>query len=169
MQRTLRILRAGFALLSLLLCIASLVFWMRSHRISDSFTLGPFPGKWSISTNHGRLSLTRERTWLEPADVKSGIKPLTYERSFAGFGSKQSQDSRTWQGQSRRTIPYETILKSYFVPLWFCFGLFLILPFIDSLRLSRYIHRRGRGLCLRCGYDMRASGGKCPECGALGD
>jgi len=27
--------------------------------------------------------------------------------------------------------------------------------------------RRSRGLCVGCGYDLRASGGRCPECGRV--
>jgi hypothetical protein len=36
---------------------------------------------------------------------------------------------------------------------------------VNAIRRRR--RRRARGLCLRCGYDLRASPDRCPECGAV--
>ena len=46
----------------------------------------------------------------------------------------------------------------------------LAIPTIASLGLIAFIRDRSRrrtrsGLCLRCGYDLRMSGTRCPECG----
>ena len=53
------------------------------------------------------------------------------------------------------------------VPLWIpTFGFVTALWF--SIPLSHYGRRRKRkklGLCVRCGYDLRASEDRCPECG----
>ena len=40
----------------------------------------------------------------------------------------------------------------------------LIVSFID---LRRTEHRKQMGLCRNCGYDLRATPGRCPECGAI--
>jgi hypothetical protein len=50
-------------------------------------------------------------------------------------------------------------------------GISLIFVGYGSTALSKWAARRDRqraeaGLCVRCGYDLRASPGRCPECGA---
>jgi hypothetical protein len=56
------------------------------------------------------------------------------------------------------------------LPLPFVAALFAPLPLADVLLIRRR-RRRGRrlaaGLCVRCGYDLRASPERCPECGAI--
>ena len=36
---------------------------------------------------------------------------------------------------------------------------------VQDLRRSRKEHRIAHGLCAHCGYDLRASPERCPECG----
>ncbi len=43
----------------------------------------------------------------------------------------------------------------------------LISPLPPVLRTSRRQYRRRQGLCASCGYDLRATPGRCPECGTV--
>jgi DNA polymerase II large subunit len=53
------------------------------------------------------------------------------------------------------------------LPLWIPLCLTAFLPTLWSGRLIKARRRRRMGLCLSCGYDLRATplGGCCPECG----
>jgi hypothetical protein len=53
---------------------------------------------------------------------------------------------------------------------WLPMLVFMVLPvmsFANAVRWrrARQKYRRAHGLCLVCGYDLRATAGRCPECG----
>lgn len=41
----------------------------------------------------------------------------------------------------------------------------MVVPVVWGYKAVRSLRRRRHGLCPACGYDVRASGGTCPECG----
>jgi hypothetical protein len=52
------------------------------------------------------------------------------------------------------------------IPWWFSLPTFALLP-ISWLLLKVSRRRYGIGRCASCGYDLRATSGRCPECGTL--
>jgi len=90
-------------------------------------------------------------------------KPVSVR--FAGFSYGTG-----WIGASMANVTGLTAFRRLTIPLWFMLVITFALPagrWIGLLRRWREIRRRAAaGLCLRCGYDLRATPGKCPECGA---
>jgi hypothetical protein len=51
------------------------------------------------------------------------------------------------------------------MPFWFACLVFAALPIESAVRVRRWVVRKRRGFCTECGYDLRGSGDRCPECG----
>jgi hypothetical protein len=59
------------------------------------------------------------------------------------------------------------VVRGAAVPYWAVMVLLLALPARVAWRARRRGRRLGRGQCPACGYDLRATPGRCPECGAV--
>ena len=58
------------------------------------------------------------------------------------------------------------VRRAAYVPHWLVAGSLFVAPAGWLARATRRRRARAAGLCRRCGYDLRASPGRCPECGA---
>jgi hypothetical protein len=85
-----------------------------------------------------------------------GIQPNSYRLTwtFAGFQLAHQYDING---------PYATRIVSFTVPYWFLAIMFAPPPLLWLRR--RRAQRRAGGRCRVCGYDLRATPDRCPECG----
>ncbi len=184
--------RAGIALsaLSALLCLGMLDLWVRSYHGSEMFVyIHPLePASERLATDFQAFSCEGSvdihvyyMTSLSDSDhVRDVYRDggFTYERDFPDFAF-----SPDW-GLSpeyvygfmylRADAPYglPRVQWHFAFPHWAGVVVFGLLPMICLARVVRNLRRRrvwkkAGHLCMSCGYDLRASPGRCPECGTM--
>ena len=62
-----------------------------------------------------------------------------------------------------------TLGGTFFLPLWWPLVLGLPLPLIAMARWAHARRRLSYGLCVICGYNLRATPDRCPECGTAAE
>ena len=133
------------AALSLLLCVATSAFWLLTQNTTPSNRV-----TIDISAlNRYRVYSVRGALILEefPAEV-----------TFIQSDSAAARLAKYVSGRRAIRVPYWLIAFSAAIA--------------PSVWLARMKRRRERdrlsaGLCPTCGYDLRATPGRCPECGAV--
>jgi hypothetical protein len=113
--------------------------------------------KWNLSSEQFTLAV--------PATGFSSADPGAVDWRALGFRYLRN---RSWTPIAQLQQGYPTAQSSaVFIPHWAMVLTFGILPTAMLFRAARRRHRIRRGLCPVCGYDLRASPTRCPECGTI--
>ena len=168
----------GLTALSLMLCVTTVVVWIRSEFDWDSW-FEAYPDSaasrnWTakaIITDSGRLAILR--------DQMIGQKPVVHSRpwthipphSYSPPGPHGSMNNVHWlwfyHGPFNGPAHVRTEL---IVRLWMIALLTSVVPVVWLWRWRlrcRTQWRRKNRWCTSCGYDLRATPERCPECGTV--
>jgi hypothetical protein len=145
--------------LSMFLLLAGIALWCRSyHNVEDHLIRYSPRGTLAIESTLSSIHL-----WRDPS--ASQAEQLGYPGWTYYYGSF-ARSSRLW-GLTELSLRKNGRFNIW-IPYWLV-CLVLLSPLatrLAGIQRRRRISRLARGLCTSCGYDLRASAAKCPECGA---
>ena len=181
-------------LASLAACAAVALLWVRSHRALDQMYGHVWGTDFDVKSFNGQCQfrLTTQyqlRPGLYPnGAVQAHPRPFDLlerdhspEPSYAVRQRWPLRDTGYWEpdptllpaAKFRRLLTYArqgpgryVWVKLLVVPYWMDI-LTAALPLAGAaVRAALRSRKRRAGLCAACGYDLRATPGRCPECGA---
>src|SRR5215208_4024714 len=152
--------------LSLLICLANAVMWIRSCFVGDNWV-------WYERECQSCYNTIRSgRGWIRYGWADMSM--MTGKNPPPGHFTLKPADALyplNATAKFNHTLPGYRYSKygatglvldiAYAIP----FALMAVLPSIWLLSSRRQRSRSRLGLCRVCGYDLRASAGRCPECG----
>lgn len=179
MRRLLLIL----ATVSLILCVGMIALWIRSYLAYDLVAYEAYSGIGTeLMSVNGKFIFYHFNSYKDESEEPpqefgfSHVSPASRtgvgwagEFDFWHYG-RHFWNRLGFRATSRPVPIVSTRLTIVSAPDWALAGLFGTLPFIYFLRIRRRRRMRNRQLacqCIACGYDLRATPDRCPECGAL--
>jgi hypothetical protein len=177
MRRLLRWTFNTLAMASLLVCLATAGLWVRSYRVFDLFmaerrkTLYLAPDYRCFAGSY-RGDIVGWIAWSErPEDHPTPPWEFKVEHARGRFVTVIPHYGFSTTHDNIGDYAYNSWQCA--APHWSVVAAFALLPTIVAFRQVRAVRRRRQrsrlGLCLACGYDLRASPDRCPECGRQGD
>lgn len=165
--------RPGLTVFSIAFLLLALLAWVRSEfRYDDVALISADASSWEIWASPGRLQFiatggiprhakaswetSQWPRWHElTCVVPDCAVPDQLDWRLLGLGLEQGTGRPAWIHFARVTVPY-----------WFL-ALFASLAALMAsiMPTRRGTLRRRVGCCVKCGYDLRATPSRCPECG----
>ena len=170
MKRLLRWVFKLVAMVSAVLFAATSVLWPRSCRIYDCVQWLGADRRFDVSSAWSCLDFEFARPThgieQEPGvyvsrNLPQPLRAPHYRPSFGEFGVRCYDDQVRPGGPTFRV----TGLRVRYVVAALIFASFP--GAYVAVRLRRCLRRPGPGFCHSCGYDLRATPDRCPECGAV--
>jgi hypothetical protein len=152
--------------LSLLLCMTTACLWVRSYQRCDVIVvydgdartfqlLEAVRGRVELVFAHARQTADQDLPkshYIHESDSPFDMSPLPHHLLGLEWGT--APNVPPWFSRPAISIPHGFVVF-----------LLAILPAIYVGRRARSRWRAKHGHCRVCGYDLRASQGRCPECG----
>jgi hypothetical protein len=141
------------ASIALAIAFTILIFaWIRSDYVYEEVILSDGSRPWPIILNHGVFQFGQSAVhnpqhfqWLSIPD--------------SWFSKNEKPENPAWFFY----VVHNRTGWCIGIPLWFC-----LLVSVALLARSILVHRKfPPGHCRRCGYDLRATPDRCPECGTI--
>jgi hypothetical protein len=186
MKRLGRWVLTATAAISLILFLATGTLWIQSHRVFELWAYTS-TGVTSTQTNMlgSQLLLTKGEIYFAYAEGVGMRDPSAAQSTLRRFQGPPSElrlksPDKTFLQRWGFRFPIDRIAGNAWVnsvrathgrnieltfPLWFAAVVLSVLPawrWIPPL----FRKRTNSGFCAKCGYDLRATPDRCPECGA---
>jgi hypothetical protein len=161
---------------SLLLFVTTIAMWIESEFASDFAYRGDSTSQISVAWGAGEIAVIFNK-------VPNGGGPSTPEVHFHHFNHSISfgREAAHSLGQSRslwnrlgfislyqvKSVSWGGQMSLVSIPLWFLVLLSSVLPLARVQEGYLRWRRLRSGFCISCGYDIRATPDRCPECGTI--
>jgi hypothetical protein len=178
-RRLVRILLGALLVLSLLLWLTVVVLWVRSYRTADFLTRARdgYAPDTTLIRRFVRVASNRGQILFGSGHVSS----LLFRSTDVRPGISWTHDSPPPQRSSNNGVVWSRLgfeytkldapgllsVKALAIPHWFAAAVTAVSPGIWMIRRRRLARRRAGNLCANCGYDLRATPDRCPECGEM--
>jgi hypothetical protein len=157
------------SLLSLVLCLATAALWVRSYWVGDSISHVNAYSLWSLESSLGRIQCWHMRSadgrfegsglWRTsgpPQELAASQNIFPTVKTRLGFAYADSNDG---------AVSYA--LWVILIPVLMLGFLAGALPAMAKAWRRFALPPAAAAPCARCGYDLRATPGRCPECDAI--
>ena len=171
------------AALTLLLCVVGVALWVRSYWVWSTLHR-----EWESAAsdrvyiylcdlNMACGFVQAEMQWEEhPPYMVEGFERRLEWGEHGGPSTDLFHGPTYWKWRAfgfayaENQVGQEAVInriqrRAILLPLWGAVFVASLPPAVWLIRRLRSRRRRGTTLCTRCGYDLHATPGRCPECG----
>jgi hypothetical protein len=154
------------AVVSLVLCGITLVAWVRSYWNYDELASPERNGRsYQIASERGEVQFSVVRSLTPTTDLGWAFTTAHLSQATGSpWGQRPVYGFRT--GRMSLVVNGVPSADGWFIVVsdWLLVLITAVLPALWIRQLWAHLPRYRVGLCPACGYDLRATPGRCPEC-----